>query len=416
MKRLIAGGLVFILAGASAVALQTEEAKPSTPPAHTGGEPQIRTVTPNEPQPAPTTGPAPKLELSATEWDFGTLWEGDPVKTEFTVKNTGEGTLKLVSVRASCSCTAVKPSKESLAPGETASVPVSVDSMKRKGPIDATVNIETNDPNQPIARFHVKGMIKPIFEMKNVSTTATNPNAPITPMVTTAVTFGRISADAMKSMQLEIVNQGQETADMKLEGPVEGFDAKLEPVEAGKKYMLTVATKPPLKAGSAQQTLTIKTGVTKIPELKIPITCLVMARVSVSPTQLSLPQTIQRAMQRPITLTYSTDKPVKITEVRVVGCAQVTAEVLPPTTMPAVKSQDGFDRHNIRLNLPANVEIPEAGATVEIMTDDPEFAKLTVPIRRLPMRTPNVQVPTTGPSGAVLPTTNASVRPHPARP
>ena len=42
---------------------------------------------------APINGP--RLELSSTEFNFGDVWEGQPVKGEFSVKNTGTEKLTL---------------------------------------------------------------------------------------------------------------------------------------------------------------------------------------------------------------------------------------------------------------------------------------------------------------------------------
>ena len=53
------------------------------------------------------------------------------------------------NVRSSCGCTAVAPSKNVIAPGETAPIKVTFDSRWKRGRQSKSITVITNDPKTP---------------------------------------------------------------------------------------------------------------------------------------------------------------------------------------------------------------------------------------------------------------------------
>lgn len=88
----------------------------------------------------------PKVTVNPLSYDMGDIKQGDKVTKIYTIKNEGQSTLKISDVRASCGCTAAKPAKTELLPGESTSLEVTFNSTGRSGKQDKTVYIETNDP------------------------------------------------------------------------------------------------------------------------------------------------------------------------------------------------------------------------------------------------------------------------------
>ena len=95
----------------------------------------------------------PKISTSADTFDFGTIKEGSKVNHDFEIINAGDAVLKIDKVRASCGCTAAKPEKDSLAPGESAKIHVEFNSAGRSGIQQKYVYVFSNDPNDPQFRF-----------------------------------------------------------------------------------------------------------------------------------------------------------------------------------------------------------------------------------------------------------------------
>ena len=77
--------------------------------------------------------------------DFGTITEGDVVKTTFTFTNTGKFDLLIVDAKGSCGCTVPKfPKNVPIAPGETGEILVSFDSNNKPNLQQKSVTINAN--------------------------------------------------------------------------------------------------------------------------------------------------------------------------------------------------------------------------------------------------------------------------------
>lgn len=94
----------------------------------------------------------PKIVISPMSYDMGDIKEGDKVTKIFTIKNEGSSTLNIKDVKVSCGCTAAKPKKNDLEPGESTEMEVTFNSSGREGKQSKTVYVETNDPANSSAR------------------------------------------------------------------------------------------------------------------------------------------------------------------------------------------------------------------------------------------------------------------------
>ena len=89
----------------------------------------------------------PKITVDQPVYDFGSIGLGYMIKHTFILQNTGNQTLEIVYVRASCGCATTELSTNRLAPGE--SVPLEVLVVADHGAIkDVKVYIHTNAPDE----------------------------------------------------------------------------------------------------------------------------------------------------------------------------------------------------------------------------------------------------------------------------
>src|SRR5579863_9945844 len=86
-----------------------------------------------EQQPGTGTAGTPKAEVTEPTYNFGTVLSGPPINHVFMIKNAGSGPLKITKVLPSCGCTAAKPSKNILAPGEVSTIAATVDTKFERG-------------------------------------------------------------------------------------------------------------------------------------------------------------------------------------------------------------------------------------------------------------------------------------------
>jgi len=99
---------------------------------------------------------APKIGVQQLNHDFGDINQGDVVTHAFVITNNGGDLLKINDVKASCGCTAAKPEKSELGPGESTNLSVTFNSKGRKGPQTKTVTVTTNDPEKPTITLSIK--------------------------------------------------------------------------------------------------------------------------------------------------------------------------------------------------------------------------------------------------------------------
>lgn len=100
-----------------------------------------------------------KIELSATEFDFGTIPNTEPVSQVFQVHNVGGEKLEITSVSTSCGCTTAEIGSRSLSPGEVTNLAVTYDPQAHDGATGEfmrVVYIRSNDPKTPEANLMIR--------------------------------------------------------------------------------------------------------------------------------------------------------------------------------------------------------------------------------------------------------------------
>ena len=118
---------------------------------------------PATPQAAEPTGPTTVMTFDATEFDFGTVDEGEKVSHTYSFKNTGDEPLILSNAKGSCGCTVPKWPKEPIPPGEDGTIIVEFNSKNKKGKRNQKVTITANT-NPPQTFIYLKGEVNPSAE------------------------------------------------------------------------------------------------------------------------------------------------------------------------------------------------------------------------------------------------------------
>ena len=111
------------------------------------------------------TGPTTTVVYEHTDFDFGSVKEGEKVKHTYKFKNTGSEPLIISNAKGSCGCTVPKWPSEPIPPGGTSQIDVEFDSKGKPGkqakrvtvtantvPAQSFLNISGNvekDPNAP---------------------------------------------------------------------------------------------------------------------------------------------------------------------------------------------------------------------------------------------------------------------------
>jgi len=103
---------------------------------------------------------APVIVFDNMTYNFDTITSGDIKEHEFTFKNTGKSDLIIRKVKASCGCTATKPSQDTIKPGKSASIKTTFNSNGKHGNENKTVSVISNDPKNNNITLKITGFIK----------------------------------------------------------------------------------------------------------------------------------------------------------------------------------------------------------------------------------------------------------------
>jgi hypothetical protein len=79
-----------------------------------------------------------------TEFDFGTIGQGDVVKHSFKFTNTGDAPLMISDIKTTCGCTTPQYTKDPVGPGESGEILVQFNSAGKAGVINKRVTIYAN--------------------------------------------------------------------------------------------------------------------------------------------------------------------------------------------------------------------------------------------------------------------------------
>jgi hypothetical protein len=92
---------------------------------------------------------------------------GEPTAIgSFKYKNEGKETVHIKSVHTSCGCTTASRNKDDITPGENGEITATFKIGASTGTVQKTVQVETDDPTQPLTVLTLKAVIPQLVEVK----------------------------------------------------------------------------------------------------------------------------------------------------------------------------------------------------------------------------------------------------------
>lgn len=102
---------------------------------------------------------APRLRVQFSTLDFGRLKPNTATVREIQFYNTGKQTLDIKSLQGNCTCVTASAEKTTIKPGESSSVKISLNPQDRKGSLQKSLTIYSNDPENPVQRITFSGYV-----------------------------------------------------------------------------------------------------------------------------------------------------------------------------------------------------------------------------------------------------------------
>ena len=294
---------------------------------------------------------APTIECTAPEHDFGVRRDHETVTHRFEIKNTGDADLAITRVKASCGCTAVTSSKNSIPPGEDAYVEARFTLKGRRGKQSKSITVESNDPATPRLRLWLKGEI--------VTELAMQPRY---------INFSQVHKDVGATQTVDLVSLRPGIRITQVKSDSTNFAARIDPDGRG----LTIRTVPPIKEGFARARMVVHTDHPESLYTDVNMVAVVVGDLNVVPRELILRSSQPASRRLALMVRPFGNTPFTITRV------DVPQEGVSPTTMPLANGSISVILAGIRPDNALN------GQVITLHTDLPSAPLLSVPIRVLP--------------------------------
>lgn len=220
-----------------------------------------------------TAAAAPRLELSARSINFGRVPQHQVFTRELTISNRGDKELELTEVYTSCSCTELDLAAERVPPGGSTVLTVRFNSRDLSGDNSKTIEISSNDPEQPMVEVPVMAFVAaPILVEPSDR----------------SFDFGKVHRGETPRLEAAIRVDGRPKLALTL-GMVDAkrFAVAVEPGAGPDRARLSVALKPDATAGPFRQVLRLTTDDPRQPTLDFTLSGTVLGDLATTPDRLN---------------------------------------------------------------------------------------------------------------------------------
>jgi hypothetical protein len=208
----------------------------------------------------------PRATLTESTCAFGTVQRGAKVRCSAKLVNAGDAPLEIVRIGLTSPDVALKAPR-SVAAGESAEVPVELDTASHAGEVRVTATFFTNDPAVPLLPLEIAGQVESRLELEP----------------TPAIFLSAFRWEAgEKEAGVTVVNRDPaplRSVDLSAEG--DSFTPRLAVVEEGRRYQVFVKLRPGAPAGKQEGRITLTTNLETI---RIPVFTFLKERVFFNPT------------------------------------------------------------------------------------------------------------------------------------
>jgi hypothetical protein len=222
----------------------------------------------------------------------------------------------------------------------------------------------SNDPEKPTFQLLLKATVRKLVEVIPQ------------PMI-------QLTANSGQSAEGKVTIVNRDKKPLKIEGIDsigDDFKAHLRTVEEGNKYELSVKLNPKTLGGRVTAQVTVRTNNPKSPQVVIPVSADVTARIQANPqivdfgqVSLKMPDTVPQSFYTKGFSLRSQEKGFMVRDVKST-LAFVKPEVKPP-------SRDGLPyRINVTL-LKEKIKKGKIEGSIVVATNDKQFSEVRIPVR-----------------------------------
>jgi len=297
-------------------------------------------------------------------FDFGKVGLDQEVEHTFHFRNTSADTLEIKNVQLTMPLIVTKMTSQ-VKPGETGSVTIRLDKPRKHGEFFGLVLINFKREGFPSVRFRVEGEIVPPIAFDPF------------PMFFVSTQRGR-----EKTASIEIISHEPESFEiLSVNHSSSRFTTELETLEPGRRYRVSLTLKGDGPAGRMTDRITLVTSSREHPFLEIRANTNLNERVHTFPDTIDFGTISTRDLKaHPQTVGSLT---ISLIVYQDGGKDfQISAGTDVPFLELSTFQAQLKDRYEVRLAVvPEKLKSGEVNGAVVIVTNDPEFRRLTIPVR-----------------------------------
>lgn len=312
---------------------------------------------------------APKVVLSQDSWNFGEVWHLEKPRLTIQIRNAGTADLRIEPIQSTCGCAVAHVQRDVLPPGESTFFHMRFDTKGKQREVEATLIINSNDPERPTIHFRTHGFVKRAVNV--------DPDG--------GLAIRCREGKAGLTMKARLENQTPEPMKLKLSGTTlpDLLEVELKEVHAGLAYEVAAWTKNDLPPGIVRGTLRFDTGLEREKTYEVNVRIQVVAPLDPSPPVLWLdPAEGTGPTERMVNVFYYGTEPIAVHQVE---CPIRGVSAL---VMPLQEASAGMKRMSppvtswfqIKVALPPASALPPEGTTIVFHTNDPRCPQLELPV------------------------------------
>jgi cytochrome c biogenesis protein CcdA len=237
-----------------------------------------------------------------TVFDFGSAWEGENVVHKFEFQNSGNETLRIDKVGASCGCSKAETSVKEVQPGESGYIEVGFNTAGYRGKQVKWVYVSSNDPKNPTTQLKLMGNVKIEVEIK--------------PRV---IFLGEVSKHSPKTERFEIIQRGEEELvidKIKTASDYLAIDSVGKKGVAKKAYSIEFTLQKGAPAGNFNSRIEVYTNLERKSRILIPVQAKIIGDIQLSPERLMfrMPAETERTVSVTLSTTGDNFKVLRVEE------------------------------------------------------------------------------------------------------
>jgi len=289
---------------------------------------------------------------SDTSFRFGRVLSGVLLEHDFTLTNEGRSPLRVSRVQLTAPLVVARMPK-SIAPGAAAQITVRMDTSGMRGRFSGDVGVVLNDAASTVS-FRVEGEIIPLVEISPA------------PAFFVAARRGE-----SREAALDILNHEPEPLRIDdVSHPQDRFTTKLETVEAGRRYRLTLSLNPDGPGGRHSEPIVLRTSSRSAPTITVAANTYLRERVYTFPDEVDFGTLSLSSLERDPELLQGVAQPLMIYQF---GGTDFSVRAGTTLAQVAIRSERGpqGDRYQSTVTLvPGQLKPGELRGTILIETSD----------------------------------------------